>query len=84
MIEKKNQIQGYIVSNKMHKSAVVIVERVIKHPIYKKFIKRTTKLHIHDENNECDIGDKVEICECRPISKKKSWILVRVIKKSIL
>ncbi|HMI76878.1 MAG TPA: 30S ribosomal protein S17 [Buchnera sp. (in: enterobacteria)] len=84
MIEKKSKTQGYVISNKMQKSAVVTVERFIKHPIYKKFIKRTTKLHIHDEKNECSIGDKVEIRECRPISKTKSWILIRVIEKSIL
>lgn len=84
MIEKKCQIQGYVVSNKMQKSAVVIVERFIKHPIYKKFIKRTTKLHVHDEKNECSIGDKVEIRTCRPISKTKSWMLIRVIEKSML
>jgi small subunit ribosomal protein S17 len=84
MIEKKHQIQGYVISDKMQKSAVVTVERFIKHPIYKKFIKRTTKLHIHDEKNECSIGDKVEISECRPISKKKSWTLVRIITKSTI
>ena len=56
----------------------------MKHPIYGKFIKRTTKLHIHDENNECGIGDVVEIRETRPLSKTKSWTLVRVIEKAVL
>lgn len=73
--------QGKVVSNKMDKSIVVTIERKIKHPIYGKFIKRTTKLHAHDENNECSIGDIVEIKECRPLSKLKSWTLVRVVEK---
>ncbi|SBT82104.1 30S ribosomal protein S17 [secondary endosymbiont of Trabutina mannipara] len=77
-------LQGRVVSNKMEKSIVVIIERFVKHPIYGKFIKRTTKLHVHDENNESNIGDIVEINECRPISKSKSWKLIRVIERAIL
>ncbi|ABJ90786.1 30S ribosomal protein S17 [Buchnera aphidicola] len=84
MNEKKNLLNGYIVSNKMNKSAVVIVERKIKHSIYKKFIKKRTKLCIHDEKNICNIGDIVTIRECRPISKTKSWILVNILEKSIV
>ncbi|CAL4325343.1 30S ribosomal protein S17 [Buchnera aphidicola (Neophyllaphis podocarpi)] len=83
MIVNKRTLNGIVISNKMHKSAVVSILRFIKHPIYKKFVKRTTKIHIHDKNNECSIGDKIEICECRPISKTKSWTLVRILEKSI-
>ncbi|GFN45099.1 30S ribosomal protein S17 [Candidatus Regiella insecticola] len=85
MNEKKiRTMQGYVVSNKMEKSIVVTIERIVKHPIYGKFIKRTTKLHAHDEENECGIGDIVTIRECRPLSKTKSWTLVAVIKKAIV
>lgn len=82
-MEKIRTLQGRVLSNKMQKSAVVVIERFVKHPIYKKFIKRTTKLHIHDEKNECSIGDLIEIKESRPISKTKSWVLVRIIEKNI-
>lgn len=77
-------LQGRVISDKMEKSIVVAIERFVKHPIYGKFIKRTTKLHVHDEKNNSNIGDIVEISECRPISKTKSWTLVCVIEKSIL
>ena len=83
MKSKIRTLKGRILSNKMQKSAVVLIERIIKHPIYKKFIKKKTKLHIHDEKNECSVGDIVEISECRPISKTKSWNLIKIIKKSI-
>ena len=73
---------GSVVSDKMDKSAVVLIERKVKHPIYGKFVKKSTKLHIHDENNECAIGDTVQITECRPISKTKSWKLVKIIEKA--
>lgn len=82
-MEKVRTLKGRVISNKMQKSAVVGIERFIKHAIYGKFIKRTTKFHIHDEKNECTIGDLVEIRESRPISKTKSWILVRIIEKTI-
>lgn len=84
MTKKYNILQGCVVSDKMQKTAVIAVERFVKHPIYGKFIKRTTKLHFHDEKNECVIGDTIEIRECRPISKKKSWILLRILEKSTL
>lgn len=71
-----------VVSNKMDKSFVVKIERLIKHPMYGKFIKRTTKLSVHDENNECNPGDVVLIQQCRPISKTKSWTLVSVQEKA--
>lgn len=74
-------LQGKVVSDKMNKSITVAIERLVKHPIYKKFIKRTTKLHVHDKNNDSNIGDIVEIKECRPISKTKAWMLIRIIKK---
>ncbi|WP_163119808.1 30S ribosomal protein S17 [Buchnera aphidicola] len=83
MMDKIRTLQGRVISNKMQKSAVVAIERFVKHAIYKKFIKRTTKIHIHDEENQCHIGDLIEIRESRPISKTKSWILVRIIKKTI-
>ncbi|URJ30169.1 30S ribosomal protein S17 [Blochmannia endosymbiont of Camponotus sp.] len=73
---------GRVISNKMNKSAVICVERLIKHSTYEKFIKRTTKLHVHDPNNETNIGDIISVQECRPISKTKSWILTSIIKKS--
>lgn len=83
MIEKIRTLQGRVKSNKMNKSAVVAIERFVKHPIYRKFVKKTTKLHIHDENNECSVGDLIEIRESRPISKMKSWSLVKIIEKNI-
>lgn len=81
MINTVRILKGRVISNKMQKTIVVVIERLVKHPIYGKFIKRTTKLHVHDEKNECDINDMVEIKQCRPISKNKSWILVSIIKK---
>jgi small subunit ribosomal protein S17 len=73
---------GLIVSDKMDKSATVLIERKVKHPIYGKFMRKSTKLHIHDENNDCGIGDTVQISECRPMSKTKSWTLVKVVSKA--
>ncbi|XOD70220.1 MAG: 30S ribosomal protein S17 [Sodalis sp. (in: enterobacteria)] len=83
MGERIRTLQGRVISDKMEKSIVVAIERLVKHPIYGKFIKRTTKLHVHDENNDSNAGDMVEISECRPISKSKSWILIRVVEKGI-
>ena len=73
---------GKVVSNKMDKSITVLVERRVKHPLYGKYIRRSTKLHAHDEDNQCNIGDMVSIAECRPISKTKAWRLVDVIEKA--
>lgn len=70
---------GEVVSNKMDKTIAVMVERRVEHPIYKKYVKKSTRLLAHDENNECGEGDTVEIEECRPISKSKSWKLQKVI-----
>ncbi|MEL7288028.1 MAG: 30S ribosomal protein S17 [Pseudomonadota bacterium] len=74
--------QGRVISDKMDKSIVVAIERTVKHPIYGKYVKRTTKVHAHDEDNTCGLGDKVEIAECRPLSKTKSWTLVKVLEKA--
>ncbi|CAH1543550.1 MULTISPECIES: 30S ribosomal protein S17 [Vibrio] len=82
MSEVKRTQQGRVVSDKMDKSIVVAIERMVKHPIYGKYVKRTTKVHAHDENNTCGLGDKVEIAECRPLSKTKSWTLVKVLEKA--
>jgi small subunit ribosomal protein S17 len=78
----KRVLVGRVVSNKMHKSATVLIERTVKHPLYGKFVRRSTKLHIHDENNTCGMGDTVMIEECRPISKTKSWRLVKVVEQA--
>ncbi len=73
---------GKVVSNKMDKTIVVAIVDNVQHPLYKKIIKRTIKLKAHDENNTCNIGDRVEIMETRPISKDKRWRLVRVIEQA--
>ena len=73
---------GKVVSNKMEKTIVVAIEDNVKHPDYGKIIKRTVKLHAHDENGECSIGDKVEVMETRPLSKTKRWRLVEIIEKA--
>jgi small subunit ribosomal protein S17 len=70
-----------VVSDKMNKSAVVMVERKVRHPLYGKYIRRSTKLHIHDENNECRQGDTVTIKQIRPMSKTKSWALLEVVER---
>ena len=72
---------GLVVSNKMDKSIVVAVERKVKHPIYGKFVKKTTRFHAHDDKNECSIGDIVKIMETRPLSKTKRWRLVEIVEK---
>jgi small subunit ribosomal protein S17 len=79
--EKKRvrTVSGKVVSNKMDKSITVLTERRIKHPIYGKYMSKSSKLHAHDENNQCAIGDLVTIRECRPLSKTKSWTLVEVV-----
>ncbi|MCE5393433.1 MAG: 30S ribosomal protein S17 [Acidithiobacillus sp.] len=70
---------GTVVSNRMDKTIVVLVERRVQHPLYKKYIRRSKKFHAHDDSNHCQIGDIVRIEECRPISKTKSWRLVDVV-----
>ncbi|MEI5639898.1 MULTISPECIES: 30S ribosomal protein S17 [unclassified Pseudoalteromonas] len=81
MSDKIRTLQGRVLSDKMDKSIVVAIERQVKHPIYGKFIKRTTKVHAHDESNTALAGDIVTIRECAPISKNKSWTLVDVIER---
>lgn len=73
---------GIVVSNKMDKTAVVAIENSVKHPLYNKIVKRTIKLKVHDENNECGNGDRVRIMETRPLSKDKRWRLVEIIEKA--
>ncbi|RMI17190.1 MAG: 30S ribosomal protein S17 [Calditrichaeota bacterium] len=73
---------GVVVSNKMDKTIVVAVERLVKHPLYHKYIKQTTKFKAHDEENTCNVGDKVRIMETRPLSKDKRWRLVEVIERA--
>ena len=73
---------GVVVSNKMDKSIVVLVERKVKHPKYGKFVKKSTKFMAHDEKNECNIGDTVRIMETRPLSKNKCWRLVEIIERA--
>ena len=82
--EKKvrRTITGRVVSDKMDKSVSVAIERLIKHPVYGKYIRRTSKVMAHDETNQCKSGDRVTISECRPISKNKSWSVVSVVERA--
>ena len=73
---------GKVVSDKIDKTIVVAIEDNVKHPLYKKIVKRTYKLKAHDENNECNIGDRVKVMETRPLSKDKRWRLVEIIEKA--
>ena len=73
---------GVVSSNKMNKTITVVIERKVKHPIYGKFVKKTTKFHAHDEKNECTVGDIVKIMESRPLSKTKRWRLVEIVEKA--
>ncbi|MHC8604411.1 30S ribosomal protein S17 [Arenicellales bacterium IMCC58067] len=75
-------LQGSVESAKMDKTITVVVERKFKHPLYKKYIRRSTRLHAHDADNQCKTGDLVVIEECRPVSKLKSWRLVKVVSRS--
>ena len=73
---------GVVISDKMDKTVVVAVEQKVKHPLYKKYILRTKKFKVHDENNECGVGDKIEVMETRPLSKDKNWRLLNIIEKA--
>ncbi len=75
-------LTGRVVSDSMNKTITVLVERKVKHPLYKKYVRRFTKLHVHDENNECHTGDVVDIEECRPLSRTKSWRLHKVVTRA--
>ena len=78
--EKRTRaVTGKVVSNKMDKTITVLLERRVKHPVYGKYITRSSKIHAHDENNQCSIGDTVTVAETRPISKSKSWKLLEVV-----
>ena len=72
---------GVVVSNKMNKTVTIAIERRVPHPIYKKYFKKTTKLMVHDEKQECGIGDKIKVMETRPLSKNKRWRLVEIVEK---
>ena len=76
-------LTGRVVSDKMDKTITVMIERRVKHPIYGKYVKRSTKLHVHDEANQCHTGDKVSIQETRPLAKTKSWTLIEVIERAV-
>jgi small subunit ribosomal protein S17 len=80
--EKMRTTTGRVISNKMDKTASVLVERLVKHPVYGKFIKRSTKLLVHDEQNQCKEGDVVSITSCRPMSKNKTFKLVEIIESA--
>jgi small subunit ribosomal protein S17 len=73
---------GKVISDKMDKTIVVAIETSVKHPLYKKIVKRTYKLKAHDENNECTVGDKVKVMETRPLSRDKRWRLVEIVEKA--
>ena len=75
-------MQGTVTSNKMQKTVVVQVDRKVRHPLYEKFVPQRTKLYAHDENNEAKVGDIVEVTQTRPLSKMKSWRLVRIVQKA--
>jgi small subunit ribosomal protein S17 len=75
-------LTGRVISDKMEKTATVLVERRVRHPLYGKYISRSTKLHIHDETNDCHAGDVVRIQACRPVSKSKAWRLVEVLERA--
>ena len=85
MATETNKIRtksGMVTSNKMDQTVTVLIERTIKHPLYKKYIKKSTKIHAHDADNKCQEGDLVKIAECRPISKTKSWKVVEIVKST--
>ncbi len=85
-MSEENKVQrtvtGRVVSDKMEKTVSVAIERLIKHPVYGKYIRRTTKVLAHDASNECRIGDRVAISECRPVSKSKSWSVVNIVERA--
>ena len=79
---KAKTLVGEVVSNRMQKTIAVLIERQVEHPLYKKYIRRSTKLLAHDEDNDCNEGDTVAIEECRPLSKKKSWRLQKILQRA--
>lgn len=80
--KKNRRLTGRVVSNAMDKTIILVVERRVKHPLYGKFIRRSTKIHAHDEANECNLGDIVTVEQCRPFSKTKSWRVLDILEKA--
>ena len=86
MVEQQKPIRtltGRVVSDKMNKTITVLVERKVPHPVYSKYVRRSTKIHAHDETNECKQGDLVTIAQCRPLAKTKSWRLVEIVERAV-
>jgi len=81
-VKVERSLMGRVVSDKMDKTVVVLLERQVKHPVYGKFIKSSKKYHVHDENNEGKVGDTVTFKECRPLSKSKHWTLIKVVERA--
>jgi small subunit ribosomal protein S17 len=79
----KREVSGTVISNKMDKTVVVQVERLVKHPLYKKYIRRRNKFRAHDKENKCQIGDRVTIIETRPLSKTKRWRVSQIVEKAV-
>lgn len=79
----RKERKGMVVSNRMQKTVVVSVERMVMHPRYKKYLKRRTKVKAHDEKNECQVGDRVLIVECRPLSREKRWRVSRILERAV-
>ena len=75
-------LTGRVVSDKMNKTVTVLVERRVKHPLYKKYIRRSTRIHAHDEGEECNVGDSVSIVQCRPLAKTKAWRVLEIIARA--
>ena len=80
---KKKQMVGTVVSNKMDKTVVILVERLVQHPLYQKYVRRRARFSAHDEGNACNIGDKVTITESRPLSRTKRWRVSEVLEKAV-
>lgn len=82
MDASKGSVRGRVVSNTMKKTVTIVVERKVKHPLYKKYVRRSTKLHAHDEGDECNVGDWVAVVQCRPLSKTKAWRVNKVLARA--
>lgn len=80
---RKKVLNGLVVSDKMEKTATILVERTFQHKLYKRTVRKTKKYKIHDENNECRMGDRVRLIECRPISKDKCWRLLEIVERAV-
>ena len=80
--KRANTLEGRVVSDKMQKTVTVLIERKVKHPMYDKYIRRATRLHAHDEEDQCREGDLVRIAECRPLSKTKVWRVVEILERA--